>query len=206
MAEKPSIKGAAIDETIEDVRKLLVKGELSQREIEARLRPEDLAVLEQPAIIPSKWYDVELYRRLAELLRDAVGGGCNEFVRQRGFQKGKKLIDAGLYQQMEYLGRSQLTRELDSKARFEAYGRDLKLFVTLSGSLVNFCRWSVARDPDHEDRYRIELRDAADYPEVLCWATEGLIDAMAAHHGLAGLWRYERVAPDFIVFRMLRPV
>jgi hypothetical protein len=206
MAAERSIKGTVIVELVEDVRKLLVEGDLPQSEVEARLRPEDLEILEQNAVVPSKWYDVEFYRRLTELLRDSVGGGRNEFVRQRGFERGKKLIAAGLYQQLEYLGRSQVNRELDPKARFEAYGRDLKLLVTLSASLMNFARWSVVRDPVHEDRYRIEVHDASDIPDVLGWATEGIIDAMASSHGYAGLWRYERLAPDFIVFRMLRPV
>jgi hypothetical protein len=52
----------------------------------------------------------------------------------------------------------------------------------------------------------LEVRDATDFPDVFGWATDGLIDAMATSHGYAGLWHYERVAPDFIVFRMLRPV
>jgi hypothetical protein len=97
-----------------------------------------------------------------------------------------------------------VTSAEDSESRFAAYGRDLRLFVTLSGSLLNFARWSVARDPDHDDRYRIEVRDAAAFPDVLGWGCEGVIDAMATFQGLAGLWRWERVEPDFIVFRMLR--
>jgi hypothetical protein len=203
---KPAIKGSVINDLVEDVRKLVAEGELSRHEIEARLRPEDLAVLDAPTLLPSNWYEVETYRRMAELLRDEVGGGRNEYLRQRGFEKGKKLIDSGLYRQMEYLGRSQVTRELGAKARFESYGRDLRLLVTLSGSLLNFATWAVTQDPDHADRYRIEVRDAADYPEVLGWATEGLINAMADRHGLMGLWHYERPAPDLIIFRMARPV
>jgi hypothetical protein len=203
MAQKPSIKGTVVAELVEDTLKLLDKGEVSRNDLEARLRPEDLALLDQP-VVASKWYDIELYRRLSELLRDLDGGGSDEYIRERGFTRGKKLMEAGLYQQMEYVGRSQVTRESEPQARFEAYGRDLRLFVTLSGSLLNFGRWSVERDPDHDDRWRLAVQDAAAFPDVLGLACEGLVDAMATTHGLAGLWRWERLGPDFVVFRMVR--
>lgn len=205
MAEKPSVKGSVVAETIENARKLLEEGRLSRDELEARLRPEDLALFEQPTNV-SKWYDLGFYERLAELLHDVEGELREEYFRRKGYARGQRLIEAGLYQQMEYVGRSQVARQLDPKARFEAYGRDLKLFVTLSGAILNFSRWSVARDPDHDDRYRIEVRDAAAFPDFLGWGSEGLINAMASAHGLPEIWRYERLAPDFVVFRMLRPV
>lgn len=203
MEKRPSIKGTVIASLVEDVLKLIDAGEVSRRELEARVAPEDLAALDEPTI-PSKWYDIELYRRLSELLRDVAGGGRNEYLRQQAFDRGQKLMEAGLYQQMEYAGRSQLAHETDPEARFKAYGRDLRLFVTLSASLLNFSSWSVTPDPDHADRYRIEVRDAAAFPDVLGWGCEGLIDSMATAQGLPGLWRWERAAPDLVVFRMLR--
>ena len=205
MAQKPCIKGTAITSLVEDMRKLLSDGKISQRDIESRLTAEDLALLEE-TVTTSSWYDIHSYRRLTELLRDIEGEGRDEYVRERGRARGQKLIEGGLYQQMEYLGRSRVRRAMDPKARFEAYGKDLKLLVTLSQSLLNFSTWTVVPDPDHGDRYRIEVRDAADFPDVLGWASEGVIDAMAEVHGLSGLWRWERIAPDFVVYRMLRPV
>jgi hypothetical protein len=205
MAEKPSVKGSVMTETIENTRKLLEEGSLSPGDLEARLRPEDLALLEEPTNV-SKWYDLEFYQRLAELLHELDGGPREEYFRKKGFDRGQKLIEAGLYQQMEYVERPKVAGELDPKARFEAYGRDLKLFVTLSGAILNFSSWSVALDPDHADRYRIEVRAASAFPDFMGWGSEGLINAMASRHGLHDIWRYERIAPDFVVFRMLRPV
>jgi hypothetical protein len=205
MAEKPSVKGSVVAETIENARKLLEEGSLSQADLEAALRPEDLALFEEPTNV-SKWYDMEFYRRLAELLHEVDGGPRDEYFRKKGFDRGHKLIEAGLYQQMEYVRRPKVAREQDPKARSEAYGRDLKLFVTLSGAILNFSRWSVAPDPDYPDRYQIEVRDAAAFPDFMGWGSEGLINAMASRHGLDDIWRYERIAPDFVVFRMLRPV
>lgn len=205
MPEKPSVKGSVVAEAIEKTRKLLEEGRLSRDQLEARLGPGHLAAFDEPTNV-SRWYDLELYKCLAELMYELEGGPRDEYFRRQGFARGKKLIEAGLYQQMEYVERSQVAAELDPKARFEAYGRDLKLFVTLSAAILSFSRWSVARDPDHEDRYRIEVRDAEAFPDFLGWGSEGLINAMASRHGLHGLWRYERIAPDFVVFRMLRPV
>ena len=205
MAAKPSVKGSLLAETVENARKLLEEGSLSRSELEARLRPGDLALFDEPTNV-SRWYDLEFYQRLAELLHDLEGGPRDEYFRKKGFARGRRLMEAGLYQQMEYAERSRLARERDPKARFEAYGRDLKLFVTLSGAILNFSRWSVVRDPDHADRYRIEVRDAVAFPDFMGLGSEGLINAMASRHGLHDIWRYERIAPDFVVFRMLEPV
>lgn len=116
-----------------------------------------------------------------------MGGGRNKYLFQRGLKKGKNLIEAGLYQQMEYASRTQLQREVRPGARFKAYGRDLRLFVTLSRSLLNFTEWSVIVDPDHDDRYVILVEDAAAYPDALIWATEGLIESMALNHGFGNV-------------------
>jgi len=105
---------------------------------------------------------------------------------------------------MEYLSRTQVAMATNAKERFLAYGRDLRLLTTLSVSLLNFSRWDVRPDPDWSDRYRIEISEATDYPEVLAWQTDGLINRMATQHGEASLWSWERVRPDLIVFRMTR--
>ena len=203
MALRPSIKGSVLSELAEDIGKLMASRDFPQSRIEAHLTKEDLAILEAP-ILPSQWYDAHFYAHCAELLRDTVGAGSNGYLRKRGFEKGRKLIEAGLYQQMEYAKRTQVQSELSREARFEAYGRDLRLFVTLSGSLLNFSKWSTKPDPSHEYRYLILVEGAADYPEALAWATEGLIDSMACAHGLDDMWRHQRINSDQILFRMTR--
>jgi len=203
MASEPSLKGSVITELAEDLNKLVVDGALSCSELERRLTAEDIAILESEIVV-SQWYSVKFYQRSAELLRDVVGGGRNEYLMERGLAKGEKLIEAGLYQQMEYATRARVQAEVSPEARYAAYGRDLRLIVTLSQSLLNFTRWSPIPDPDHADRYLIVVSEAADYPDALAWATQGLIESMAATHGLANLWNHERTGPDRIVFRMSR--
>jgi hypothetical protein len=94
----------------------------------------------------------------------------------------------------------------DRRARFEAYGHDMRLLVTLSGSSLSFSRWTVAPDPEHDDRHQIVVDDAAAYPDALALATEGLIDSLTSSHGMANLWRFERASRERIVFCMTRSV
>jgi len=203
MATTPSLKGSVITDLAEDIKKLIAKGELSQTIVEQHLTADDIATVEAE-IVPSKFYDVQFYKRCAELLRDTVGGGRNEYLKQRGLEKGKKLIEAGLYQQMEYATRTRVQEEASPEARFKAYGHDLRLFMTLSRSILNFTEWSTMVDRDHADRHMILVEDAAEYPDALAWATEGLIESMAASHGLPNLWSHSRERRDQIVFRMSR--
>jgi hypothetical protein len=201
--EQPSIKGSVLVDLIEDLRKLRESGEIPQEDFQRRLRPEDLKALDAP-IVPGVWYDVEFYCRSSTLLCDALAGGDPTFLRQRGYERGVKMIEAGLYQQMQYARRVRVQEHSDPRARFEAYGHDMRLLVTLSGSILSFSRWTVEPDPEHDDRYRIVVADAAAYPDALALATEGLIDSLTSSHGMANLWRFERESRDRIVFRMTR--
>jgi hypothetical protein len=203
MPALPSIKGSIFSGIVESVLKLVSGGQVTRDELEDRLEPGDLQILDSQIQL-TQWYDIRCCERLVNLLRDVEGGGRNEYLRQRGAQAAERLLKAGLYQQMEYLSRTQVAMATNAKERFLAYGRDLRLLTTLSVSLLNFSRWDVRPDPDWSDRYRIEISEATDYPEVLAWQTDGLINRMATQHGEASLWSWERVRPDLIVFRMTR--
>jgi len=203
MPALPSIKGSLFSGIAESVLKLVSSGQISRDELGRRLEPGDLEILDQVVQL-TQWYDIRLYERLVVLLRDVEGGGHNEYLRQRGAAAAERLLKAGLYQQMEYLSRTQAGKVTDPKERFLAFGRDLRLLTTLSASLLNFSRWQVQPDPEWPDRYRIEISEATAYPEVLAWQTDGLMNRMATQHGKPNLWSWERVRPDLIVFRMTR--
>ena len=203
MPSVPSIKGSALLGLFENVKKLLAQGSLSQTETERWLKPEDIALLEQEALV-SDWYDIRTYVRMSELLRDVAGGGSNEYLKQRGRQSARRLIEAGLYQQMEYLHNTRLRESSGAQARFEAFGRDLRLLTSLSASILNFSKWEPKPDPDHNDRYVIRVSEAKDFPEVLCWSSEGFLNEMAVEHGEPDFWRWDRPAADLVLFRMSR--
>jgi len=203
MAAVPSIKGSVFSAVVEDVAKVLERGDVADAEIGRWLEPADRRLLETPVSI-SSWYDIRAYTRMNELLRDVVGGGDDAYLRDRGRETARRLLDAGLYAQLEFLHRTEVAQTTGSQARFEAFGRDLRKLTTISGSILNFSRWSASPDPDRDGRYRIDVREAGAYPEVLCWRSDGFVNEMAGRHGEDDLWGWERVAPDHIVFRMLR--
>jgi len=199
----PSIKGSAFSFVVERTLKLVSAGEISRNELARRLPPDSLSIIDQP-IHAIEWYDIRIYAQLMELLRDVAGGGENEYLIRHGEYAAERLLQKGLYQQMEYLKRLQLGKATDAKGRYEAFGRDLRLLVTITPSILNFGHQQVKSDPEHGDRYMLETSDATAYPEVLCWTTQGFNNRMAAAHDSPDLWRWERPRLDLVRFRMTR--
>jgi hypothetical protein len=106
----PSIKGSIFARGVEDILKLAASGRLSQAELRRTLPEGDLAVLAQP-IAATGWYDVQMYGRHLDLLRNEEGRGENEYPRRRGARSAELLMQAGLYQQMEYLKRTRVAQQ-----------------------------------------------------------------------------------------------
>ena len=204
MAGQPSIKGSVFANVVEDVKKLLAGGDLKKGELARWLREEDILLLGQ-TIGAATWYDIRCYARMNELLRDVEGDGSNDYLRERGRESARRLLEAGFYAQMEFLSRTEVGRTTGGRARFEAFGRDLRKLTTLSSSILNFSRWTPKPDPQQEGRYRIDVSEARDFPEVLAWRSDGFVNEMAVRHGTGDLWGWKRVSADLIVFRMLRP-
>ena len=205
MPSVPSVKGSVLVGVAESVNKLLVQGTISREELTRWLKPEDIALINQEMLV-SEWYDVRALARMSELLRDVQGKGDNEYLRQLGRQSARRLLDSGLYQQLEYLQALQVTKASDQKSRFEAFGRDLRLLTTLTGSIFSFTKWESRPDPEQEGRYIIRISDARDFSDVLCWRSDGFINEMAKEHNEPDLWRWERAARDLVLFRMNRAV
>ena len=59
-------------------------------------------------------------------------------------------------------------------------------------------------DPDRKMRWIIENTQAKEYPETLCWASDGFTNEMARQHNSPDLWEWERPEPDRILWRMTR--
>jgi len=203
MATTPSIKGSVFVGVVEALEKAISDGAISPGELDRRLDPSDLELLEAEILV-SSWYDIRAYTRINELLRDAVGQGSNEYLKTRGRETARRLLEAGFYAQLEYLNRTEVSQTSGQQARFEAFGRDLRKLSTISASILNFSNWSSAPDPAHADRYVLEVSEAIDFPEVLCWRSDGFVNEMSSLHGEGDLWEWKRVAPDRVVFTMHR--
>jgi hypothetical protein len=204
MSSVPSIKGSVFAKLVEDVRKALDEAGLSRSDAKKWLEPGDLELLDQ-SIAVAGWYDIRAYDRMNALLLELVGGGSHEYWREQGYNTARRLLEGGLYAQLEYLQRVQVSKATDQKSRFEAFGRDLRLLTSLSASILNFSRWSAHPDPEKEHRYRIDVTQAAAIPESLAWRSDGFINGMASiHRGGSNLWSWTRPTQDHIVFHMIR--
>jgi len=205
MSALPSIKGAVFSLAVEEVSKLVSAGGISRDELARRLQPGDLEILAEPVQV-TQWYDIRIYARFVELLRDVEGGGSDDYLRRRGARSAERLIHAGVYQQLEYLNRLQVAKTQDPKERFLAFGRDLRLLTTLSASVYNFMRWESNPDPELPGRHRIEVSEAGPLPTLFDPHIEGFINRMTVQGGEPDLWQARRVRPGLLVFAMTRPL
>ncbi|HXK25652.1 MAG TPA: hypothetical protein VMS55_23485 [Myxococcota bacterium] len=205
MARVPSIKGAVFAGVVEAVRKLLESGELTREQAARRLDPADLPLLDAPVSIAG-WYPISAFNRMSELMRDLVGGGNNDYLRELGRESARRLIAAGLYSQFEYLHRITALKEKDPKTRSEAFARDLRRLTTMSGSIYNFGVWTIEADPDYSLRHRIVVSDAAAFSDVVCCRAEGFINQMGHVRKSTDLWKWTRIGRDVVQFRMTREV
>ena len=203
MSAVPSIKGSVFARVVEDVVNALGRAGLSRSDATKWLAPGDLALLDQ-TITVAGWYDIRSYDRMNALLLELEGGGNREYFREQGRNTARRLLEGGLYAQLEYLQRTQVSKQSEQRSRFEAFGRDLRLLSSLSASILNFTRWSARPDSAKANRYLIDVTEAAAMPDSLCWRSDGFINGMAAVHGGPDLWNWTRPAQNHVVFHMIR--
>lgn len=200
---EPSIKGSVFAGVVEALGKCIAAGDVTEGELSRWLTTSDRALLREKVLV-SNWYPIESYRRINELLRDVVGHGGNEYLREQGRETARKLAAAGIYAQFEYLQRAEFGSASTDEARFEAFGRDLRRLATLSSAILNFSKWTPVPDAHASGRWTLEVTEAQHFPEVLAWRSDGFINEMGATRAQGDLWRWDRPAPDRLVFRMLR--
>lgn len=201
MPQLPSIKGSVFAGVAEKVNKLFESGELSREAAERWLQPDDFALLDSKISIAS-WYDIFSYTRLSELLRDVVGAGSNRYLEQMGRETARRLLEAGLYSQMEYLRNTRVAAATSSQERYEAFGRDLKRLTTMSNSIYNVSKWTPLPDPDNKFRYIIEVTEAEAMSDVIFWRAKGFMNEQASIHGSGNLWDWQRVSRGVVRFHM----
>ena len=203
MPNDPSIKGTVVAGHAETFQKYLADESPDRATLDRWFEPGEVDVLSGP-IEPTRWFPIGSYDRLLCFLREYVGGGRNEFLIESGRRTAEKLLAAGIHQQFEYLSRTEVSEKVDKESRHQAFGRDLRLLTTITGSILNFLESSVVPDPDHAMRWMIRHRQARDYPETLCWTSQGFCNRMAEEHGMPELWYWERLEPGVVCFRMNR--
>ncbi|HVP27529.1 MAG TPA: hypothetical protein VMW35_00035 [Myxococcota bacterium] len=202
----PRMKGLLLVGPVADVTRLAQDGRISREEIEAELGPDARKIVADGVSIVS-WYAPEVYRDLARLLMKLEGKGPRDtrYLRERGEKAGRRLVESGLYQQLDFLKR----RTRDASAgplTKEVFEHTLRLVVSMQAALLQGCTWTVVPDPDHADRLQIEVTDVEGLPDETAEATCGLLTGIALHSGSTTRWTYERPTPGRIVYRMDRDV
>lgn len=197
------IKGTLFSGVIDDVNLALSTGALSHEMLEASLEASDLELLESK-LAASAWVDILAYRRIVEVLASTSSLENREYWFERGRRASRRLLEMNIYQQLDYLGRLESVQTSDPKARFEAFGRDMKLLISLQSSLINFGVWTCVPDPKHEGRYQIEIRDVDGVPDGIFVATSGFFTGFGDTMERTLHWAFERPDPDLALIRMLR--
>lgn len=200
---KPAIKGTLFSAVVEDLNRAVETGSVDHAKLEAELSAEELAFLDEK-INAAGWYCIQSYHRMVGLLCRVEGGGLDDYWQERGMRAADRLVDAGIYQQMDYIGRIQSSQESDPSARFRALAKDLRLLLSVHSSVLNFGEWQTVVDPDNDDRYRVEIKNIAGIPDGIFLAATGMFNRMSAlaKSPKPHTWEFERLNADFIVIRM----
>ena len=204
--QEPCIKGVIVQGVVDELRKQLECGAIQAHELEARLAKRDLELLETK-LNPAGWYPIRAFTRISEVALELGGGSREEACTRSGERDARRMIDAGLYPQLDSLKRmTRASDESTSEQRFQALGRMLRLAMSLSKGIYNFSDWKVLVDPDHPRRYRVEVTDAEHLPEVNVIGTVGFLNecSRSARSDNAIEWSVERPRPDLVIYRMNR--
>ncbi len=157
----PSIKGMAMQSAVLDVARLLEARRVTPEELEVRLAPEDLHLLDDK-LNPAAWYPIESYRRFVRVLVDKEAHGrVEEYLMQRGWRAAERIKGSGLYGQLD--------------ASRETWGdRVGRIVVSIASVLYNFTRWSI--ELVKEDRpYRVIVDDARDFVDECRYTAQGFV-------------------------------
>ena len=206
---EPSVKGSIFAGVIADLLRLRDSGQIPREKLEARLTPIELELIENK-LYPGTWYPMASYARVTNLLCEMQTSDWREYFRGRGATNARRLIEGGLYSQLDFLKRwdasTGLRAKADLAAVLDAYIRSLRLVTTLSKSIYSTGDWRVEPDPDRPGCVRIEILDAAAYSEGMRFAIEGFLNecVRAVRQREFHLYVSERIAPDHIRIYMTK--
>ncbi|HVP27530.1 MAG TPA: hypothetical protein VMW35_00040 [Myxococcota bacterium] len=202
----PKIKGILLVAPVADITRLVQEGRITRDDLETELGAEARKVVTDGVSIVS-WYAVGIYRDIARLLMKFDGKGHHDlaYMRRRGERAGQRLVESGLYQQLDFLKRRTGERR-EERLSHEVFEQTVRMVVSMQAALIQGVAWTVTQDPEHRDRIQIELADADGMPEECAQAACGIVTGITKHGGADFAWRYERPSIGRIVFRMDRDI
>jgi hypothetical protein len=186
----PSIKGTAFQSAHDDVHALLTRRAITRAALEVALEARDLRLLEEK-VSPSAWYPMDSYDRLLRLLCEKEARGrSEEYLIARGVKAGERIAATGIYQQLD--------------TTTEALGiRTGRVVVSIAGLIFNFTSWHFEREGATLGHFSIRVEDAANFPEIARFTTQGFIQNAATRIvGRPMQATSERPLPSRILFHV----
>ena len=185
-AKSPSVKGVALQSVTEDVHRLRQEKQITQADIEARLKPDELRHLDEMTV-PGLWYPITLYAGLLELLRDVEGRGNDQYLVERGIRAAERLMQVGAYRHF-----------LQSAARWGE--RAGEAMIQLASAFYNFTVWTLGHD-EGRDAYTLEVSGAQDFPNAARFTAQGFVQVLFSHMGGKPVRvTSRRTGPDRLVY------
>lgn len=184
---QPSVKGDLLRPALQRLNRLLNNGKIARSELEFRLEPEDLDLLDSEASVEaSLWYPVACFDRLLEILRDLGGRGEDDALVSFARASAGKLFTTAPYLDLLSSG----SGEVDSPGA---------VLAKLSALAFNFTRWEYEGESLRD--FRVHVSQARDFPETARWSTQGLMEAWATKLlGSPVSITHERLSQDHIVY------
>ena len=201
-----SIKGSIFATAVADVLRLVEERTIAREQLEVRLEAGDLAYLEEK-LSAGAWYPLDAYGRYLALLGEVAGRGRDDYFRERGRANARRLIEAGLYQQLAFVERWSAdirSSPPDADGAVASFIKNLKLVISMAASIYSVGRWDVEVDPERRTRARVVITDAEAYTEPMRLAAEGFLNESSRRK--RDLYRSERAGPARILFRMTQDV
>jgi len=186
-ADVSSVKGSLFFIAQADLFTQIQKGKISHEELEERLTPEQLELIDAKVQV-ALWYPIDAFNAFVRISSEIAGRASPAALEATGRLSAEQLAKSGLYPQLtEGAGGSAL-----------AVGRRL---VTLGSAFYNFMRWQFidGKAPGH---FTVDVTEAADWSEELRHITAGFIEAATSGAmGLSIRVTSERPTPDHVIFR-----
>jgi hypothetical protein len=192
-----SVKGSLVLGAVVAVRRHRNHGRVAAAQLEARLGPAALELVDQKVDI-GRWYPIGAFCELLDVDWDVGGRRDPDYARREGARAADRLFESGLYQQLQYAERAGRAQSRESLLR------QARLITTITGTLYNFLEFEVHLDAS-SDRLEIAYGNAAAFSEVLRYTTEGFMNQINERQGSSRRWSSERARPDRVVFRLPLP-
>ena len=187
------IRETAVRMAREEVLALVAEGRLSWEDLQARLEPGEISLVqEMPASL--NWYPITTYDRLLTTLMDVEGGGSSEYLVERGKKVVESLTAADLEPRIE-------EASSDRESADPWWARVGPAPVTLPSAIYSDSNWLLIPEEDR-GRFTLEVTDASGLPESLRHSVQGVLESLATRL-IGDLVRVNSGRPslDRVVFR-----